>query len=511
MALIGSQLGRLGADDFQVMDVSGPRIGPAVGSAWRALISVCRRVVAAFGRERSGSSQAWWQAAGAVVVAAYAVSLLMVRRPDSGYSSLWDGWVGNLASMVPFIPVLLRVRRSSRSRLAWSFLAAGIALNNVANLVYLFHDQNLNPIPSPAPSDLAYLLSYGLLAVGVAMLTQRAFGRGHASVRLDGAVAGLAIGAVAVMLWFQPVLKISGRPTQVAVGMAYPLCDLVLLVLLIAGLAPQRYRPTWSTGVLMAGVAWFVVGDVIYLNQTAANTYVAGTLLDATWTIGIFLIGLAAWVPDRRVSQSSDERRAQTRDRADVAPTGIGLVPVVFGIVALAVVVSSVFSHTSALAVGLAAGALAVVIVRMALTLREVREASENFHDARTDILTGLPNRRAFLEQLQTQLTSARADQQVGVLLLDLDQFKEVNDSLGHHVGDDLLRIVAQRFQRQIGGRGEMARIGGDEFASWSAVDALEEIVGIARELAATASPIRSPSTGCPSEGRRQCRRCAVA
>ena len=61
------------------------------------------------------------------------------------------------------------------------------------------------------------------------------------------------------------------------VTIAYPLCDLVLLVLIVAGLAPRRYRLTWSTGLLVLGVLWFVVGDVIYLNQTAAHTYVQGT------------------------------------------------------------------------------------------------------------------------------------------------------------------------------------------------------------------------------------------
>jgi diguanylate cyclase len=433
----------------------------------------------------------WWQLAAGVVLVAYALSLFAVHRPGNGYSSLWDGWAGNIAAVLPVVPVWLRVRHSSELRFAWTAMGFGVTLNAIADLVFLLHDQNLNPIPNPAPSDLVFLLSMTAFIVGVAIMTQSAFGRGHASVRLDGAVAGLAIGAIAVVLWFKPVLQVSGRPLQVAVGMAYPLCDLVLLVLLVAGLAPQRYRPTWSTGLLMLGIAWFVFGDIVYLNQTAANTYVPGTPLEATWAIGIFLIGVAAWAPSERRDQALVDRRTRARPGADIAPTGIGLVPVVFGILSLAVLVFSLFRHTSTVASALAVGALAFVIGRMALTLREVRSASVNFRDARTDVLTGLRNRRAFLEELAAQLLRVGEMQYVGVMLVDLDGFKEVNDSLGHHNGDELLRVVAQRFQRRLGDRGSIARLGGDEFASSCVVGNSETLIAIAHELAATlADPI---------------------
>jgi diguanylate cyclase len=420
----------------------------------------------------------WWQLAAVVFVVMYCASLVFVSRPASGYNTLWDAWVGNIASTLPLVPVLLRVRRSKNLRFAWAAMAGGIALNSSANLIYLFHDQNLKPVPSPAASDVPYLLAYLAFGVGVAVMSQHSFGRGHVSVRLDGAVAGLALGAVAVMLWFEPILNVSGSPLQVAVGMAYPLIDVVLLVLLVAGLAPQRYRPTWSTGLLMAGVLWFVVGDVVYLNRTAAGTYVAGTVLDATWTVGILLIGLAAW----------ERRRSRSRREPVSAPSGIALVPVVFGLLSLALLVVSLFRHTSGVAVGMAISALGVVIARMALTLREARQAAENFRDARTDELTGLSNRRAFLEDLDAKLRSAGDHQQVGVMLVDLDGFKEVNDSLGHHAGDELLRIVGQRFRHVIAKRGSIARLGGDEFASSCVVASSADLVAVAQELSESLS-----------------------
>jgi diguanylate cyclase len=443
-------------------------------------VTATRRLAAAFRWAGTESSQTAWQATCAVLVVAYCASLILVTRPASGYVTFWDGWVGNVAGTLPIVPVWLRMRHTSRLRLAWTAIAVGIAMNSIGNLVYLFHDQNLVPIPNPAPSDVPYLLSYAALIVGVAVMTQRSFGRGHASVRFDGVVAGLAIGATATMLWFQPVLKVSGSPLQVAVAMAYPLCDLVLLVLLVAGLAPQRYRPTWSTALLMVGVLWFVIGDTIYLSETTAGTYLAGTFLDGTWVIGTMFLGLAAW--------QSDERRSKSRRASSPSPTGIALVPVVFGLLSLVVLVVSLFRHTSAVASGMALGALGVVIVRMGLTLREVRHASENFRDARTDALTGLQNRRAFLEDAESKLGRAQGNQRVGILLVDLDGFKEVNDSLGHHSGDELLRIVGERFQRRIAHRGSLARLGGDEYGSACVVTSHEDLVAIAHELAETLS-----------------------
>src|SRR5580658_9202618 len=380
----------------------------------------------------------------AAAVIAYGVSTLVVHRPPSGYNTFWDGWVQNIASALPVIPLLLRARRSPELRWAWLAMAAGVMLYTMADLVYIYHDQNLNPIPSPAPSDAFFLSCNVAFIVGFAILTQASFGRVHASVRLDGAIAGLAIAAVAGVVWFEPVLHVSGRPFQAAVDLAYPVCALVLLVLLVAGLAPHRFRPDWTTILLMIGVAFSVAGSVLFLNQSANGTYVAGTLLGETWLLSFFFIGLAASVRDRRHSGGT---------RASVSsPAGIAVVPVVFGVVSLAVLATSIYRHASSVVEILAISALGLVICRMAVTLREVRQSMANHQDARTDYLTGLPNRRAFLERLGSRLSSKPdAGGGTGVLLVDLDGFKEVNDALGHTAGDELLCVVAKRFEHRLG------------------------------------------------------------
>ena len=437
---------------------------------------------AALSKTLGGIRPKWWlQGLIAVTMVTYGVSTLVVHRPPSGYNTLWDGWVQNIAGALPVIPLVLRARRSRELRSAWLAMAAGVMLYTLADLVYTYHDANLKPIPSPAPSDAFFLSCNVAFIVGFALLTQSSFGRVHASVRLDGAIAGLAIAAVAGVVWFEPVLHLSGRPFQAAVDLAYPVCALVLIVLLVAGLAPHHYRPNWTTVLLMTGVAWSVAGSVIFLNESATGTYVAGTLLGETWLMSFFFIGLAASVGDRRRSRGA---------RASVSSTaGIAVVPVVFGVLSLGVLATSIYWHDSSVVVILAIAALGLVICRMAMSLREVRQSTANYQDARTDYLTGLPNRRAFLERLESTFFSAPGTAgHTGVLLVDLDGFKEVNDALGHTAGDELLCVVAKRFEHRLGGRGVLARIGGDEYACACPVNGEGDLVAIARELAQTLS-----------------------
>jgi diguanylate cyclase (GGDEF)-like protein len=135
----------------------------------------------------------------------------------------------------------------------------------------------------------------------------------------------------------------------------------------------------------------------------------------------------------------------------------------------------------------LAAAAYTVAIVPLCLApvvamYNSVHQSARNEHAARHDSLTGLPNRTAFHETI----TEAIQDEHVpaAVLLMDLDRFKEVNDTLGHRYGDLLLVQVAQRFKDVIGDQGQIARLGGDEFAVISPASDRQDAVALAHRIA---------------------------
>src|SRR5258708_2935782 len=98
--------------------------------------------------------------------------------------------------------------------------------------------------------------------------------------------------------------------------------------------------------------------------------------------------------------------------------------------------------------------------------ITEWQHAQEQIsHMARHDALTNLPNRTLFRERLEGALRRVTRGEQVAVFCLDLDRFKEVNDTLGHPVGDELLKEVARRPGECVREGDTVARLGGDEFA----------------------------------------------
>jgi diguanylate cyclase (GGDEF)-like protein/PAS domain S-box-containing protein len=105
-------------------------------------------------------------------------------------------------------------------------------------------------------------------------------------------------------------------------------------------------------------------------------------------------------------------------------------------------------------------------IINVVEDVTDRRRADEKIaHLAHYDALTDLPNRVLFREQIEGELARANQGEQFALLYIDIDEFKGINDSLGHHVGDELLQAVATRLRGCIKATDLVARLGGDEFA----------------------------------------------
>src|SRR5260221_5659867 len=148
----------------------------------------------------------------------------------------------------------------------------------------------------------------------------------------------------------------------------------------------------------------------------------------------------------------------------------------------------TVYLPYAALVLGAALG-----VAMIACLLDDEREAAELAgyeieHLAYHDALTGLPNRPLFVDRLIVALAQAgRADQKLAVFFLDLDRFKDINDSLGHSIGDSLLKAVAERIRRCVREGDTVASLGGDEFTLLiPRVEQVEDVAKIAQKVIET-------------------------
>ena len=342
-------------------------------------------------------------------------------------------------------------------------LALACIANLAGDLVYVLHDQNLDPIPLPAWSDAAYLTSYALLISGCTMVTQWHRTKVHPSIRLDGVIVGLGFAAAGTALFFDPVVDASASKAEAALTIAYPLAGLTLLVLWVSGLAQHRYRPPPAMSWLGAGLLSIAVGDMVFLSVEAGGDYVQGTLLDATWVVGFAALATAA-----------SFRRRNEPTPLERSSAGVLIAPAVAGALSVGVLWSEFVHPVNEIPHALAALALALIGVRTIWTLREVRRLDGSHRQARTDDLTGLPNRRGFGELLDAAMPGVLeggSPARFALALMDLDGFKDINDTLGHHAGDALLREIGSRLRARLASEVIIARLGGDEFAAACPID----------------------------------------
>ena len=203
----------------------------------------------------------------------------------------------------------------------------------------------------------------------------------------------------------------------------------------------------------MAGVAGFAVVDATYVFQITSGTFVPGGALQALSAVATGLIAVAGHIPGK------------VSGRSGRAPLPHLLLPTTFALIALAVISWEQLAPLPTLSVALAVAALLIAILRTHLSYRLVQSAAIHHREARTDELTHLANRRAFNETVSRVLHLRADHQSLALLIVDLDDFKQVNDTLGHHRGDELLIQVADRLQHSLRSGDLLARIGGDEFA----------------------------------------------
>jgi diguanylate cyclase len=332
-------------------------------------------------------------------------------------------------------------------RATWLCLGVGILLHGGGWLVDFLAYDGMAPMPSW--SDPLWLGAYLGFYPGIVLLGRERFARRGVGMWLDGLLGGLALGAVIAATALQASLSnLDAAGSAAVTGAAYPLADIALLTFLATMFAGSSWRPSPSGMALVGGLLVLVGVDTTYAVDSANGGWFAGGVYDPLWCLAMLVLAAAAWLPARRAPIMATTRR--------------GLIfPSVLAAVAVAVLVYGQSVHLNPVAVVLAVLALLTVMVRMALLLRETATLAVSRKLSLTDDLTGLANRRSFTAEVEGAVADERP---CALLMIDLDQFKELNDTLGHHVGDELLRGVGPRLSATMRPGDIVARLGGDEF-----------------------------------------------
>ena len=429
----------------------------------------------------------WWKGvlvAGVVMVAGYFVLPGDLAR-DVAYSV-----IGICSTVV----VLLGVKaHRPTARRGWLLIAAANGCFVVGDLILNVYDLRLGPAaPFPSAADAVYLFGYPLLFAGVFLIGRPGKVGGSRNSWVDAAIVCIGTLGLAWHFLMGPTLhggsggRGGGDPTGAVtmgklVTMLYPIMDLGVLTVVVGSIMIGTARRT-SDRILVAAIGVMLLSDFVYDLQLLHGGYSSGSPVNAGFLLNYVLVAVAAAHPTISHTRESTSPELQRWRWLPLVAGAAFLSPVIMlagGALGFPIDLT-VLSATSVAVLVLIALRVSWLFgqvhrqndllrdreqsLRWALAAQRMLE-DDLRHLALHDNLTGLANRGLLQDRVEQALSGPPPRRPVALCFCDLDNFKAVNDSLGHSAGDQLLVIVAKRLSRMVRGLATVARLGGDEFA----------------------------------------------
>jgi len=412
------------------------------------------------------------------ILIAYIASLVL-RSPTDSWPWV-DGWGVCIYELI-LVGMLFARGFSGRPGRAVPLVLGGAVLAwAIGDVVLTWETWGGATAPVPSLADASYVVFYPLAYVAIVLMLRMEIKRLLPATWLDGAIAGLGAAAFCAAFAFQAVVHSVGAAGLSAPGVAvlliYPIGDVLLLALVVGGTAvlPGRRLP-WLLFATACGVN--AIGDTFNLLGSSGQV---GTVLNGiAWPIAITLMSISVWVPPGR------------RELVNAGKLPGFLLPGAGALAGLVILLVGALQHqVGPIAIGLAAATLIVVGIRLAFSVRGLRSLTEERHrQAVTDELTGLGNRRQLITLLEAYFEDnadpATPPRSLAFLFVDLDHFKEINDSFGHSAGDELLRQLGPRLTSSLRDTDVLVRIGGDELGAVLLDSDPSYAAGLARRLTA--------------------------
>lgn len=396
---------------------------------------------------------------------------LFVADPHGVGAHFYNGTTVALLIVIGLGPLL----RGARPLSVWMWIPVGAAFLLVS-MPLGGHDVAIGPVRL---GDVAYYLGYGSVPVCLFRLSQLLGPGSGRGALLDMAAATTGVVLALWTTFISPVIQTGGLPDHLVLA-AYPAVDVALLVMCFH-LQTRVGRPLgvlrWFTGTL----TYQIVLNVAYVITSLYPP--EGGLAPLHGAYLFPYLGFAATASHPSIARLTpavvDENRSLSRN-ARWWLLLLALTPVVVSTALPVAGTADTVVRTLLVTV-----LLSILFFRLASSLAALARAEAGSrHRAAHDQLTGVLNRGALLDALERRLhENDYTEHRTALVFLDCDDFKHVNDTWGHHAGDNLLRDLAGRLPGALGSTDILARHGGDEFVVVATVDSEAEALDLADRI----------------------------
>ncbi|MBO0676943.1 EAL domain-containing protein [Mycolicibacterium sp. S2-37] len=349
--------------------------------------------------------------------------------------------------------------KASRGRWRSAWVCWSIALGGwaVGEAMWAFYELVSHEDPFPSPADVAYTMFPVFGCLALLQMPVRSPGQSRLRIFLDGLIVALSL---LLLSWVTALDEVYAANREdafaLAVALFYPVSDLMIVAIALLVLVRADAARRLPLALLTCAMLLVTVSDSGFAWLTTHDSYVSGHAVDLGWMAGAVVFGAAALL--------SRQPPAEVENPSQV-PTQISIwlpyLPLLIGGSVASVV------ELDGLLRAIVLGVLFAICIRQTLASWENRRLlSTVAEQALRDPLTGLANSTLFNDRLAHAILLRQRDgRSVAVLSLDLNDFKVVNDSLGHSAGNELLVKVGERLQSCVRPGDTVARQGGDEFA----------------------------------------------
>lgn len=360
----------------------------------------------------------------------------------------------------------------SKYRGFWLLLGSGVLCYLTANVIWMYVLIVDKAMGYTNTSYSLWLLSYTFYLAALICKIREIQAAAKKNYVFNIVVFMITAAAISTHYLIEPALILSDSLLVTITNVAYPVISLsILFVLTILYYLVQYSREKDSLLFILLGFGFQVGADSIFVYLSMTGSYQAGNFIDLLWLLAILMIGFGGLLD----KESNGDKNWKVKNLFENRET---LFPYISTMILLVFVIYSYDWNFNTLSLGLLF-ILFIILGRQILIMnKNSKLMAEYRYLAYHDPLTGLCNRARFKEDLEDLIALAPASGRVALLLIDLDRFKVVNDTLGHHIGDQLLVKTAERLKYSLVQDTKIYRLGGDEFLILLA-DATEEKASI--------------------------------